>query len=374
MLEAVSVEYVWLDSLSQLRSKSRILLWNPDEEKFSVDGKLTENIPDWSFDGSSTDQALSGFSDIILRPVRMIEDPFGMGYIALCELYSVPEKELFQIFEKLAVGSSEDILEFAKVSELAPACNDSRVALRRTMISVNILETHINKSVSPIIGFEQEYVLISKLTGRALGWPKDGFPAPQGNYYCGNGAEKAFGREIATKHLEACIRSKLFISGINAGIAPGQWEYQIGASDPLTISDHLWLSRFLLIREAEKRDVMVSFDPNPVQGNWNGSGLRINFSTSEMREEDGLSKIIEGCKKLSTKVDKHLKVYGKGCEDRIADAFDFNVGDRNTDVRIPLQVALEGKGYLQDRRPCANVDPYEVSKVMIETIVLAKME
>lgn len=37
--------------------------------------------------------------------------------------------------------------------------------------------------------------------------------------------------------------------------------------------------------------------------------------------------------------------------------FRYGVADRGSSIRIPLPVQLAGKGYLEDRRPAANVDP-----------------
>ena len=44
------------------------------------------------------------------------------------------------------------------------------------------------------------------------------------------------------------------------------------------------------------------------------------------------------------------------------------MSDRGASVRIPWHVAQGKKGYLEDRRPNANCDPYTVARVLMETI------
>ena len=78
------------------------------------------------------------------------------------------------------------------------------------------------------------------------GWPQGGvhYPAPQGPFYCGVGAESVYGRPLAEAHMDACMKCGFKISGINAEVMPGQWEFQIGPAGPLEMPDqvraHCW--------------------------------------------------------------------------------------------------------------------------------------
>ena len=126
-------------------------------------------------------------------------------------------------------------------------------------------------SEEPWFGFEQEYTLFQ---GRSpLGWPDGGYPAPQGPFYCGVGADEVYGRDLVEKHTTACLEAGIMIYGTNAEVMPGQWEFQIGhrgfdgeSADPLNVSDHLWLARWLLFRLGEDQNIRPSLDNKPVKG------------------------------------------------------------------------------------------------------------
>lgn len=321
-------EYIWIDGTqptAQLRSKTRIL---PDGAE----------PPIWGFDGSSTNQAPGKASDCVLQPVCVVADPIrgGSNTLVLCEVL---------------------------LTDMTPHPSNTRAILREVVGRYEAQE--------PLFGIEQEYTLFKD--GRPLGFPEGGFPGPQGPYYCSVGAAVSFGRTISEDHATACMEAGLAICGTNAEVMPGQWEFQIGAVGPLEVSDHLWLARWLLHRIAEDHGVVSSIDAKPMSGDWNGAGAHTNFSTSEMRES--YDAIITACEALAAKPLEHVKAYGHGIEERLTgehetapwNDFSYGVSDRGASVRIPWQVAKEGRGYIEDRRPNANMDPYVVTRMIVGT-------
>ena len=334
-MSKIKAEYIWMDGhtpTQKLRSKTTI-----------IDGPITslDQLQDWGFDGSSTMQAEGHSSDCLLKPVFFVPDPIrgGDDILVLCEVFN-------------ADGSVHK--------------SNSRSTLRELM------EKH--HSENPWFGIEQEYTFF---TGRSpLGWPEGGYPAPQGPFYCGVGADEVFGREIVEEHMSACLKAGINISGINAEVMPGQWEYQVGPVGALAAGDEIWLSRWLLYRIAEDFGVSATLHPKPVKGDWNGAGAHTNFSTKAMREDGGIDVIIDACEKLSKKHDEHILVYGAHNEERLTGLhetcsikeFRYGVSDRGASIRIPMATENNGKGYLEDRRPAANMDPYKVCAKLIETV------
>ncbi len=338
--------YIWNDGsipTQTLRSKKRIIQAPRGSIKIS-------DFPEWGFDGSSTNQASGEDSDLILRPVCFVKDPLlGEGnYLVLCEVL---------------------------MPDGTPHPTNKRAKLRKLM------EKYADK-YDPWIGFEQEYTLFRGAT--PLGWPDRGYPAPQGPFYCGVGADEVFGRALIEEHAKACMDAELMIFGTNAEVMPGQWEFQMGyreirgeKADPLTVSDHLWLARWLLYRIGEKYSISATLDPKPVKGDWNGAGKHTNFSTKQTRDPStGMDAINKAIEALSKRHAEHIAVYGFGLEERLTgkhetasiSTFSSGVGNRSVSVRIPRAVALKGYGYFEDRRPGANANPYEVSAALIETI------
>ena len=236
-----------------------------------------------------------------------------------------------------------------------------------------VLELH--KAHEFWFGLEQEYTLLGE-DGWPYGWPKNGFPAPQGPYYCGVGAGKVMCRDIVESHYKACLYAGIQISGTNAEVMPAQWEFQVGPCEGISMGDQLWMARFILHRVAEEFGAVVTFNPKPVPGDWNGAGLHTNVSTKEMREEGGIKAIEAAMEGLSKRHKEHMMVYGEGNESRMTgrhetasyDKFTWGVANRGASVRINRSCAVEGKGYFEDRRPASNADPYQITGIIAESV------
>ena len=326
------LEYLWLDGCNptQIRSKTKIV------KSFGRNGG---EAPVWGFDGSSTNQAVGSDSDCVLRPVRVYPNPLEKGNhtLVLCEVWNV---------------------------DGTPHKTNTRHTLDLT------LQYSEDDTIDEWVGFEQEYTLYEN--GWPYGWPSREEPAPQGDYYCGRNA----GEEIVIEHTNACIEADISIVGTNAEVMLGQWEYQIGAGGSIHMSDDLWVARWLMERICEKHGLSVSLDPKPIEGDWNGAGCHTNFSTKYTRGHGGDEFIFKACMDLEKVHKEHMAEYGEGNERRLTglhetqaiDTFSWGVSDRGASIRIPWQVDKDKCGYLEDRRPSSNCDPYRVSKKLIETI------
>jgi glutamine synthetase len=232
-------------------------------------------------------------------------------------------------------------------------------------------------------GIEQEYTLLqekNRFQIRPYGWPGAGYPGNQGPYYCSVGGNVCFGRDVADAHYKACLYAGINISGTNAEVMPGQWEYQVGPCLGIEIGDHLWMSRYLLGRIVEAYNLSVSFEPK-IFPDWNGSGCHTNYSTKTMREGTGGMKYIDDMMvHFEKNHDLHMKLYGEDNHLRLTGIhetssfkdFSYGPGNRAASFRIPTSVyANNGKGYIEDRRPASNIDPYIVGSVILSTSCLA---
>jgi glutamine synthetase len=337
----VQATYLWIDGTGEnIRLKDRVL----DKIPTNV-----EDLPSWQYDGSSTYQASGENSDTTLVPRALYRDPFKPGkndIIVMCDTYS---------------------------SDGNPTPSNKRCALQNAMDKVTDEE--------PWFGIEQEYTLLD-IEGRPFGWPDNGFPAPQGPYYCGVGADRVYARDLVEAHAIACLYAGIDFAGTNAEVMPAQWEYQVGPSLGMKASDDLWVSRYILHRIAEEYGVVVTFDPKPMEGQWNGAGAHTNFSTKAMRNDGGMKAIEAAIEKLSKQHERHIRAYdpkeGKDNERRLVgkletssiDKFSWGVANRGVSVRVPRGVATAGKGYFEDRRPSSNCDPYAVCDALVRTCLL----
>ena len=326
------LEYIWLDGYEptqSLRSKTKVL---------SDFGGTLEECPMWSFDGSSTLQADGSSSDCLLKPVAIFPDPARKnGYLVMTEVLS-------------ADGNPHPTNGRATIDD-----DDNDFWF----------------------GFEQEYFLWDPTTNLPYGFPESGFPAPQGPYYCGVGTGKAYGREIIEEHLDLCIEAGLNIEGINAEVATGQWEFQIFGKGGKLAGDHIWVARYLIERTAEKYGLGINWHPKPVEGDWNGSGMHANFSNSVLRTAGSEETYKTICEAFGPEVESHIAVYGADNHMRLTglhetqsiDKFSYGISDRGASIRIPIATVENGwKGWLEDRRPASNGDPYKIAARIIKTV------
>jgi len=338
----LKLEYIWLDGYTpepNLRSKVKLI----DAPIHEVNGKRVHGLslndcPEWSFDGSSTQQAEGHFSDCILKPVRMVPNPLNKGqlqsYLVLCEVMN-PDGTPHSTNTRHLLGEEESDLWF---------------------------------------GYEQEYTIMKD--GRPLGFPTNGYPEPQGKYYCGVGNGQVHGREFVDAHLEMCVMAGLEITGTNAEVLLGQWEFQVFSKGKIKGADDLWIARYLLLQMSEEYGFTIEFHPKPVQGDWNGSGLHCNFSNQIMREiggEDYFTVLFERLKDrhelhiLNYGSDNNLRLTGKH-ETQSIDKFSWGVSDRGASIRVPLSTAKQWKGYIEDRRPASNGDPYKIALMISDSL------
>ncbi len=334
------LEYIWLDGYKptqSLRSKTKIVT--------NFSGKV-EDAEVWCFDGSSTEQAPGGSSDCLLKPVYVCVDPQRKnGFLVMCEVMN-------------ADGTAHESNGRATIDD-----DDNDFWF----------------------GFEQEYFLWNTDTNKPLGFPENGFPAPQGPYYCSVGASNAYGRAIVEEHLDVCLDAGLNVEGINSEVAAGQWEFQVFAKGAKEAGDQVWMARYLLERIGEKHGVAINWHCKPLGAlDWNGSGMHANFSNTALRTAGNKEVYDIICKSFAPAAiikehiavygaDNHLRLTGKH-ETQSVDKFSYGVSDRGASIRIPIATVERGwKGWLEDRRPNSAADPYKVAGRIIKTVKTAKL-
>jgi glutamine synthetase len=337
----IKLEYLWLDGYfptQNLRSKTKV------EEHEDFKGTI-EEIGNWSFDGSSTKQAVGGSSDCLLVPVAIYPDPERVnGWLVMCEVMN-------------ADGT-------AHVSNGRATIDDDNDDFW--------------------FGFEQEYFIMDSATLLPLGFPIGGYPAPQGMYYCSVGGKNTHGREIVERHADLCIEAGLNFEGINQEVACGQWEFQLFAKGAKQAGDELWVARYLLDRITEDYGYYIEYHPKPLgkDQDWNGSGMHANFSNTTLRTCGDRATYEKICEAFRPVVAEHIAVYGEFNDQRLTGLhetasihdFSYGISDRGASIRIPLITVQKGwKGWLEDRRPASNGDPYKIAGRIIKTVNSAKI-
>jgi glutamine synthetase len=319
------LEYVWLDGYTpepNLRSKIKIVEY--EEIRNCL---VLGNFPEWNFDGSSTKQAQTGSSDCILKPVRSYFTNSTDVIYVLCEVMN---------------------------SDGTPHETNTRSKL-------------IEEQEDLWFGFEQEYFIQDRKNKCILGHDENNLK-PQGKYYCGIG-EYVVGRKFVEEHMDMCLKYGIDITGINAEVALGQWEYQVFSKGKLKAGDDLWMTRYFLYKISEEYNYGINLHPKPLKyGEWNGSGLHTNFSNDIMRNEGGEEYFKSIFTSFENRHKEHIESYGSdnnlrltgNFETQSIDKFSWGVSDRGASIRVPKTTADNWKGYLEDRRPGSNADPYKI--------------
>lgn len=330
----IKLEYIWLDGYEptqNLRSKTKV------EEHKEFKGTL-EEIGNWSFDGSSTKQAEGGSSDCLLVPVAIYRDPTRLnGYLVMTEVM---------------------------YADGTPHPSNGR--------------STIDDDGDFWFGFEQEYFIMDTKTLLPLGFPIGGYPAPQGMYYCSVGGKNTHGRKLVEEHADLCIAAGINFEGINQEVACGQWEFQLFAKGAKKAGDEIWVARYILDRLTEKYGYYIEYHPKPLgDTDWNGSGMHANFSNEVLRTCGDKEVYEKVCEAFRPVVNEHIAVYGAHNDQRLTGKhetasisdFSYGISDRGASIRIPLYTVNNGwKGYLEDRRPASNGDPYKIAARIIKTV------
>jgi glutamine synthetase len=331
------LEYIWLDGYyptQNMRSKTKVVA--------DFDGTL-ESCPTWAFDGSSTKQADGSSSDCLLKPVAIFTDPNRInGFLVMTEVLN-------------ADGTPHNSNARAQIDD-----DDDDFWF----------------------GFEQEYFVMDVETLLPLGFPLGGYPGPQGMYYCSVGGKNTHGRAFVEEHADLCIEAGINFEGINQEVACGQWEFQLFAKGAKRAGDELWIARYLLDRLTEDYGYYIEYHPKPIEGDWNGSGMHANFSDSTLRECGSQKTYDKICEAFRPVTREHIEVYGAYNDLRLTglhetasiNDFSYGISDRGASIRIPIITVENGwKGWLEDRRPASNADPYKIAGRIIKTVKSAKL-
>ena len=294
---STAFEYIWLDNDGNFRNKTKIC--------------HETSPPEWNYDGSSTGQATTEKSEIILKPVFTCPDPFRpSGQLVLCDTW---------------------------ISNTQPHPTNTRATTLETFQKY--------ENDKPLFGFEQEFFI--------KGPKDDSFP-----HYC----HVQFGTNgFVEKALQNCLMANLPITGMNSEVAPDQWEIQV-CSGGITACDQLLILRYILQRSVPG----VDFHPKPYK-HQNGSGCHINFSTDEIRKNTYDLQFVMG--KFERRHQEDIKNYGEFNELRLTGThetsdptkFTWGKGDRTASMRI-------NNGYFEDRRPASNIDPYLAASTILNTL------
>lgn len=350
------VEYVWLDKDHSPRSKIRI--------ESSIANPTIYDFPRWSYDGSSTGQSSVDSSERLLIPTQFWRHPFEHGWVVFCETANIQY-------------NGDIVFDTTRVE-----CLDISHQICSTMWfgfeQECFFETMDDTKVTPSVWFEQK--------GRKS-VVKSSADIHSTQNYCGVGYGEE--RPAMLEFMRLSLAMGLHVCGMNQEVSPSQWEFQIGPGIGLLMADELVIARWLLARVAERHHWRVTFAPKPSLSGvtemmgWNGSGCHTNISTLEMRtqpqsmpsmpaessnESKHLQNLLEIIEQDHTEfmqacsgTDNLERMTGHNETARYTECT-VGIRTRNTSIRIPHDMAKYKQGYIEDRRPGANIDPYRIVK------------
>lgn len=316
--------YIWIGANNRLRWKIKTV---PIDKRDMLKLKA---YPWWNYDGSSTGQAEGENTEVRLKPVRVYPFPYkdDADVMILCETYNVDntvhrDNERYHALERFKAG------EYKR----------------------------------PWFGNEVEYFIVKN--GDNMN------DLLTTTHYCGFDECRAHCKRVALEHYNACLNANLEISGMNAEVTRGQWEFQIGPCEAIKSGDHTYVALFLLIWVAEYHGCKVIVNESKPYENVNGSGCHINYSDIDTRFNDNANILVQKINKLGERHDHHMSIYGDNSkrltgthETSRPDVFSFGTGTRDTSVRVPTNT----KKYFEDRRPASNIDYYKVTSSIYESV------